>query len=131
MIDDKLILSEFKKAFQRNVNDNVIDFDERFNYKFDLQIHRFEDVLRDTNRTIPPNRWSYYRIALLKKGSGDFITGIHKFTATKNTLVVIPARVITSSKNWTPDTEGYVVLFNIDFFCKINSRINILKAKKY
>jgi AraC-like DNA-binding protein len=130
MIDDELILSEFKKAFQRNVDDNVIDFDERFNYKFDLQIHRFEDVLRGTNRTIPPNRWSYYRIALLKKGSGDFITGIHKFTATKNTLVVIPARVITSSKNWTLDTEGYVVLFNIDFFLQNKFPHKYIESKK-
>jgi AraC-like DNA-binding protein len=130
MIDDELILSEFKKAFQRNVDDNVIDFDERFNYKFDLQIHRFEDVLRGTNRTIPPNKWSYYRIALLKKGSGDFITGIHKFTATKNTLVVIPARVITSSKNWTLDTEGYVVLFNIDFFLQNKFPHKYIESKK-
>ena len=130
MIDDELILSEFKKAFQRNVDDNVIVFDERFNYKFDLQIQRFEDVLRGTNRTIPPNRWSYYRIALLKKGSGVFITGIHKFTATKNTLVVIPARVITSSKNWTLDTEGYVVLFNIDFFLQNKFPHKYIESKK-
>jgi AraC family transcriptional activator of pobA len=130
MIDDKLILSEFKETFRRNVKENVLDLDKKFSHKFNFQVHRFEDVLRDTNRSIPPNRWSYYRIGLLKKGSGDFITGIHKFKAAKNTLIVIPSRVITSNKNWTQDTEGYVLLFNIDFFLQNKFPHKYIESKK-
>lgn len=130
MNDDKLILSEFKKALRRSAKDNIIDFDESFSQKFDFQIHRFEDVLRDTNRTIPPNRWSHYRIGLLKKGSGEFTTGIYKFKAAKNTLIVIPARVITSSKNWSLDMEGYIALFNMEFFLQHNFPRKYIESKK-
>ena len=116
MPDDKFLLSEFRKAIRINSQAQVLDLDDKFKHKFDYYINRFEEVLRDTNRIIPPNRWSYYRIALIRQGSGDFVTGIYKFKATKNTLIVIPSRVITSSKNWTTDMKGYVVLFNIEFF---------------
>jgi len=130
MVDDNLILSEFKKAIQRNNKETVVDLDESFSQKFDFLVQRFEDVLRDTNRTIPPNKWSYYRIGLIKKGSGDFTTGIYKFTATKNTLVVIPSRVITSSKNWTLDMEGYIILFNINFFLQKKFPHKYIENKK-
>jgi len=130
MPDDKFILSEFKKAIRVHAKDQVIDLDNTFNHKFDYQIQRLEDVLLNTNRIIPPNRWSYHRIGLLKQGSGDFITGIYKFTATKNTLIVIPARVITSSKNWTPDTIGFVLLFNLNFFLQKNFPHKYIEDKK-
>jgi len=130
MIDDKLILSEIKKAIRKYAKEDMVDMDDKFNHKFDFQIHRFEDILKDTGRNIPPNRWSYYRIGLVKKGSGEFITGIYKFKAEKNTLVVIPARVITSSRNWTLDMEGYVALFNLDFFLQNNFPHKYIENKK-
>ncbi len=130
MVDDNLILSEIKKAIRKNNKGTVIDLDESFSQKFDFLVQRFEDILRDTNRTIPPNKWSYYRIGLVKKGSGDFTTGIYKFTATKNTLVVIPSRVITSSKNWTLDLEGYIILFNINFFLQKKFPHKYIENKK-
>jgi AraC family transcriptional regulator, transcriptional activator of pobA len=130
MPEDEFFLSEFKKLLGRKAEENIIDFDSSFIHKFDLQVHRFEDVLRDTNRTVPPNRWSYHRIGLIKKGSGEFITGICKFKAIKNTLVVIPARVITSSKNWTLDMEGYIALFNVDFFLQNNFSNKYIESKK-
>ena len=130
MPDDEFILNEFKKLLRRKPEENIIDFDSRFIHKFDIQVHRFEDVLKDTNRTIPPNRWSYHRIGLIKKGSGEFTTGIYKFKALKNTLVVIPTRVITSSKNWTMDMEGYIAVFNLDFFLQNNFPHKFIESKK-
>ena len=130
MPDDEFLLSEFKKLLGRKADENIIDFDNSFVHKFDLQVHRFEDVLRDTNKIIPPNRWSYHRIGLIKKGSGEFITGIYKFKAIKNTLIVIPTRVITSSKNWTLDVEGYIALFNVDFFLRNNFSNKYIESKK-
>lgn len=120
MPDDKFILSEFQKAIRLNAGTQVIDLDDKFKYKFDFQVQRLEDVLKNTKRSIPPNKWSYHRIALFTRGSADFITGIHKFHAHKNTLIVIPERVITGSKDWSLDIEGYVVLFNTDFFLQNN-----------
>jgi len=130
MPDDEFLLSEFKKLLEKKPEENIIDFDERFIHKFDLQVHRFEDVLMNTNRTIPPNRWSYHRIGLLKSGSGEFTTGIYKFKAIRNTLVVVPARVITSSKNWTSDMEGYITVFNMDFFLHNNFSPKYIENKK-
>ena len=125
-----MILSEFKETLKRYGEGNVLDLDAKFSHKFDFQVHRFEDVLQDTNRKIPPNKWSYYRIALIKKGSGEFLTGIYKYKATKNTLVVIPSRVVTSSKNWTADMEGYVLLFNIDFFLQNSIPYKYIERKR-
>jgi AraC-like DNA-binding protein len=130
MQDDDVILSEIKKAIRKFANADVIDLDDHFNHKFEFQVYRFEDVLRNTTRTIPPNKWSYYRIGLIKQGSGEFITGIYKYRALKNTLVVIPSRVITSSKNWTSDLEGYFLLFNIDFFLQNNFPHQYIESKK-
>ena len=130
MADDQSILKEFQKLLARKAEENIIDLDSRFIYKFDLQVHRFEDVMRGTNGTIPPHRWSYHRILLIKKGSGEFTTGIYKFKAIKNTLIVIPNRVITSSKNWTLDMEGYVLLFNVDFFLQNNFSNKYLESKR-
>lgn len=130
MIDDQLVLSEFKKALRRYAEETVVDLDDKFSLKFDFEIYRWEDIMRVTGSTIPPNKWSYYRIGLFKEGSGDFITGAYKFTALKNTLVAVPARMITSSKNWAPDTTGYVVLFNMDFFLQHKFPHTYIESKK-
>ena len=130
MPDDNLILSEIKKAIRKFADEDIVDLDDHFNHKFECRVFRFEDVLRNTSRNIPPNKWSYYRIGLIKKGSGNFLTGIHKFQARKNTLVVIPARIITSSRNWSIDMEGYFLLFNMDFFLQNNFPHQYLESKK-
>ena len=130
MPDDKILLSEIQKAIRIYSQTQVVDLDDKFKHKFDFYITRFEEVLKNTNRSIPPNRWSYYRIGLIKQGSGEFITGIYKFKATKNTLVVIPSRIITSSKDWTTDMKGYFVLFNIDFFLQNSFPHKYIEGKK-
>jgi len=130
MTDDNLILSELKKAIRKYANADMVDLDDHFNHKFEFQVFRFEDVLKNTDRAIPPNKWSYHRIGLITQGSGEFTTGIHKFPAPANTLVVIPSRTITSSKSWTPDMKGYVLLFNIDFFLQNNFPHQYIESKK-
>lgn len=128
--DDKFILSEFKKSLRKKAEKNVVDLDNTLGNKFDFTFQTFEDILQDTNRIIPPNRWSLYRIGFVKKGSGEFVTGIYNFTAAENTLVVIPSRVITSSKNWTVNTEGYFVLFSLDFLQQNNFTYKHVENKK-
>lgn len=130
MLSDEQRISEFKKVLRKYASEKVVDLDERYTHKFNFQIHRYEDVMRNSRRTSPPNRWSYHRIGLLKEGEGELIIGIHKFKARKNTLVVIPSRVITSSKDWSDDVEGFVMLFNIDFFLQNNFSHQIIENKK-
>ena len=70
MPDDQHRISEFKKVLRRYTGEGVVDLDKNYLHKFNVQIHRFEDVLRNSRRNEPPNRWSYHRIGLLTEGGG-------------------------------------------------------------
>ena len=130
MDSDKTILNEFRKAIRIHSKSKFVDMDTVMLHKFDFEIQKLQDVLAGTDRSIPPSKWSYHRISLLTKGSAEFITGIQKFTATSNTLIVVPARRITSSKDWSLDAEGYVVVFNVDFFLQNNFPRRYLDDKR-
>ncbi|HMH34932.1 MAG TPA: AraC family transcriptional regulator [Puia sp.] len=131
MSPDEFLLSEFKKVLLKNTHEKIINLDDTFGHDFDLYIERAENIFNDTDvRAIPPNRWSYHRMILVNEGSVDFMTGIYKFSAQKNTLVVIPARVITSSKNWSHDIRGYLALFKLDFFLQNNFPRQCIENKK-
>ena len=128
--EDEILLQEFRRAIRGNADQHVVDLDSRFTHKFDYQIQRVEHIFADTRRAVPPNRWSYYRIGFLQQGSVDFLTGIYKFKAGKNTLVVIPSRIITSSKNWSLDAKGYIILFNLNFFLQNNFPHKYIENRK-
>jgi AraC family transcriptional regulator, transcriptional activator of pobA len=130
MPDDQFRISEFKKVLRQFADKGVVDLDKNYLHKFNFQIHRFEDVLGNSKRSEPPNRWSYHRIGLVTEGEGELKTGIFSFRAEKNTLVVIPSRVISSSKGWAADSKGYVLLFNIDFFLENNFSHQVIGNKK-
>jgi AraC family transcriptional regulator, transcriptional activator of pobA len=125
-----MMLQEFRRAIRVNADQQVVDLDSKFTHKFNYQIQRIEHIFADTKRAIPPNRWSYYRIGLLQQGSVDFLTGIYKFKAGKDTLVVMPSRIITSSKNWSLDVKGYIILFNLNFFLQNNFPHKYIESRK-
>jgi AraC family transcriptional activator of pobA len=127
---DEYLLSEFKKVLLKNGFSPVINLDEKFPHKVDLFVQVFQFVLERVGNYIHPHKWSNYRIGLVKKGSADYTCGIYKFKTKKNTLVIIPARVINSSKNWTPDSEGYFLLFNMDFFLQSHFPYKFLDNKR-
>jgi AraC-like DNA-binding protein len=131
MPEDQIRISEFKKALRQYAGDGVVDLDKNYKYKFDFQIHRYEDILRNSRMSAPPHRWSYYRVCFLKQGEGEMVTGIYRFKAVKNIFFVIPSRVIVSTKNWTPDSKGFVLLFNLDFFLQNNISHQMLANKMW
>jgi AraC-like DNA-binding protein len=128
--EDEFILEEFRRTLRANADQHVVDLDAKFAHKFNFQIQRIEDIFADTKKVVPPNRWSYYRIIFFQRGAAEFLTGIYKFKARKNTLIVMPTRVITSSKSWSPDIKGYVVLFNVDFFLQNNFPPKYIEDRK-
>lgn len=112
---DLFLINEFKKALRKYADDPVLNLDEKFPHKFDFFVQAHEVIIDHVGDRIPPHKWSYYRIGLIKQGYADYIVGIYKFRAKEHTLVIIPPRVINSS-SWSPDCRGYFVLFNLDFF---------------
>jgi AraC family transcriptional regulator, transcriptional activator of pobA len=112
---DLFIINEFKKALRKFAGDTILNLDEKITHKFDFFMQAHEVIIDNVGNRIPPNRWSYYRLGLVKKGTADYVVGIYKFQAKKNTLVIIPPRVINTS-SWHPESEGYLILFNLDFF---------------
>jgi AraC-like DNA-binding protein len=128
--EDEILLQEFRRAIRVNADQHVVDLDSKFTRKFDYQIQRIEHIFADTKRAVPPNRWSYYRIGFFQQGDAEFLTGIYKFKAGKNTLIVMPPRVITSSKNWSLDAKGYIILFNLNFFLQNNFPHKYIESRK-
>jgi AraC family transcriptional regulator, transcriptional activator of pobA len=126
---DLYLLSEFKKALRRYAHEPVLNLDEKFPHKFELFVQAHEMIIDKVGERIPPNKWSYYRLGLITEGCADYVCGIYKFKAKKNTLVIIPPRVLNSSE-WHPDTKGYVVLFNLDFFTQSQFPYRYIQNKR-
>ena len=116
MTDDLIIIKEYKEAFRKYAKEGIIDMDHRLKHKFDYQIHRLEKVVKELKGEVPPNRQSQYFITLVKAGSGRKSIGHFEFPIQKNTLMVIPKRVMHSSSYWSMRCSGFVLSFNVDFF---------------
>lgn len=114
--NDNFLLSEFKKALQQYSGDNVVNLDHKFVHKFEFFVQTYEEIITRIGNHVAPHKWSYYRIGLFTQGSAEYTCGIYKFKAAKNTLIMIPARIINTNNNWSADTAGFLVVFNLDFF---------------
>lgn len=125
---DKILLTEFKKALRKNASAPYSNLDDNFMQKFDFFVGRYEDIMKETGTHIPPHKWSYHRIGLVTKGETNYTCGIYRFTARKNTLLILPARAVITN-NWTPDGCGYTVLFNIDFLLQNNLSYRAIENK--
>lgn len=129
MENDVFLMNEFRKALLKNAGEALLNLDDKFLHKFDFFIQRYEEIFKTVGSRIPPHKWSYYRIGLVKEGSADFVCGMYKFRAIKNTLVIIPARVVNSSK-WSEDAAGCLLIFNLDFFLQNHFPHKYLENKK-
>ncbi len=129
--DDSLALRKYLQTYSRYSSDGVIDLDKRLRQKFDFQIYRLEDVVPMVNGVLPPSRQTPYWITLVKKGKGEKKIGNAVFPICDNTLFIVPARAIHSSRYTSTDCSGYILSFNLDFFlshafprkCIINRKV--------
>jgi AraC family transcriptional activator of pobA len=113
---DKEIIEKYREVFSKYARDGIIDVDKRLKHKFNFQIHPLEEVIKELKGVVPPNRLPQYCITLVKKGTGEKTIGHFTFSIAKNTLMIVPKRVIHSTKYWDLNCTGYILLFNIDFF---------------
>jgi len=123
------ILQQYKDAFSKYTKDEIIDLDKRLKYAFNFQIHRIENVVKELNGFIPPNRQSQYFVSLIKKGSGQRSIGNYTFPIEKNTLLCIPKRVMHSC-HYRQDCSGYMLSFNLDFFLQKGFPAKLVIRKK-
>ncbi len=131
---EKDLIALYGKAFRNNLSKKVIDLDINIQIDFNFQIHRIEDLVKEFNGFIPPNRISHYVVALIKEGSGFKSIGHFNFMIHPNMAMIIPKHGIHSSKNWNLGNKGYMLSFNDDFFLKMNfpkSLLNLSSLFKF
>jgi AraC family transcriptional regulator, transcriptional activator of pobA len=116
---DLQLLSEFKKSLRIDQSAAYSNLDERFSADFDFFAKRYEELLQVLGTYVPPHKWSYHRFGLLTAGEAAYTCGMYRFTAKKNSLLIIPAHTITTSE-WTTDGAGYNLLFKFDFLLQNN-----------
>jgi AraC family transcriptional activator of pobA len=116
--DDFSIFKKYNHAFERYADDGIIDIDKRIKHKIDFLVHRLEHIIPKTNGFVPPFRQTPYCIVFVKTGSGNKNIGQFSLQIKKNTVFIIPSRVISSTLYHSLKTSGYLLLFDIDFFLK-------------
>ena len=127
---DDIIISEYREAFRRHANNGIIDMDNYLKHTFSFQIHQLEKVVGAWKGIIPAYRQSQFFILLIKKGAGEKTIGHFSFPIQKNTLLVIPPRVVHSSKYDSLDCSGYMLSFDIGFFFRHFFPKNLIASKR-
>ncbi len=128
--DDAIVLEKYRQVYRKYLDDKIIDMDKRMKHPFDFQIYALETAIPYVNYIVPPSRQTPYWIVLVKKGSGEKSIGSFTFPVKEQTLYIVPKRMLHSSKNWSADTSGYVLLFNIDFFLNNAFPKHLISNKK-
>lgn len=70
-------------------------------------------MIAEAGTFIPPQRQSRFMIFFMISGEGEQKIGDVSIVIKKNTLLIIPSRVIYSSSR-TENTKGYFLLFNFE-----------------
>jgi AraC family transcriptional regulator, transcriptional activator of pobA len=116
--ENAIIIREYLTVFRKYANDGIIDMDAYLKHTFSFQIHRLEEIVSAWEGVEPPYRQSQFLIALIKKGTGEKTIGHFSFPIQRNTLFVVPQRVPHSSKYFSLECSGFVISFDMGFFCK-------------
>lgn len=130
MNEDAIILKEYREAFRKYAKNGIIDMDRRLPYKFNLQIHRLEDAILEWEGVVPPMRQSQPFIILVRKGTGEKTVGQFTFAIRGPMLIIVPKRIVTSTKYDSTEVCGYILSFNSDFFLQSAFPTELIKNKK-
>lgn len=118
--EERTILEDYKKAIKQYCRDkNIIDLDEKLVDKLNAFVMRIEDALPQLQFSLPPHRQSQFVVAFFTKGKGEVKIGKTKVQITKQTLIIIPGQTLNSGVH-SEDTQGYVLIFNLNFFINEN-----------
>jgi AraC family transcriptional regulator, transcriptional activator of pobA len=120
-------LDSFYQAFTKRDKLNREDLDARIELppitKF-FRIHRTEYAIRVIGQELPPNRYNFYFLSIVRTGSATKTDGFNTYEIKPHTLWSTPIGQIHSAKNWTADSTGYYLSFSPDF---IETKPNLQK----
>lgn len=111
---EKIIIEDYRKAF-RELGENVVDLDHTLNKKLEYYLVRMEDIISELGPVIPPFRQSKFIVIYISKGSGKKLIGDVEVRVKDRTLMLVPSRMPSSSE-YTENTKGYSLSFNLPFF---------------
>src|SRR5687768_2431823 len=114
MVEGRIILSAYKKAFQKYFHNRIVDLDEPLSNIQSFLI-RIEDNIRSCGPFIRPNRQARGVILYFRKGSGEKTAGTSRFTIKDRTLMMIPSGTVHSGL-YEGENVGYYLSFNLKFF---------------
>jgi AraC family transcriptional regulator, transcriptional activator of pobA len=120
-------LDSFYQSFTKRDKLSREDLDARIELppitKF-FRIHRTEYAIRVIGQELPPNRYNFYFLSIVRTGSATKTDGFNTFEIKPHTLWSTPIGQIHSAKNWTADATGYYISFSPDF---IETKPNLQK----
>jgi AraC family transcriptional regulator, transcriptional activator of pobA len=120
-------LDSFYHKYTKREKLNREDLDARIELppitKF-FRIHRTEYAIRVIGQELPPNRYNFYFMSIVRTGSATKIDGFNTYEIKPHTLWSTPIGQIHSAKNWTADATGYYLSFSPDF---IETKPNLQK----
>lgn len=80
-----------------------------------FRIHRTEYAIRLIGKELPPNRYNFYFVSLLTKGSATKTDWLSEFKLKPRTLWGTPLGQLHSARDWSEDASGYYISFSKDF----------------
>ncbi|MCU0390828.1 MAG: helix-turn-helix domain-containing protein [Thermoflexibacter sp.] len=111
-------LDSFYKSFIKRDKLTREDLDARITLppitKF-FRIHRTEYAIRVVGQELPPNRYNFYFLSIVRTGSATKTDGLNTYQIRPHTLWSTPMGQIHSAKDWTADATGYYLSFSPDF----------------
>lgn len=110
------IISEYGRALKKGSDKTIVDFSESLSIDFNFQVHEINDLVREFNGVMPPNRISHFVIAFIKKGLGKKTIGNYTFEIQPDLGLIFPKNVIHSTKKWSLETSGYMLSFDDSIF---------------
>lgn len=119
----KELIKHYAKALNNKYESIPIDLSQKVKINFNFQIHKINDLVREFNGNMPPNKFPHHVLAIISKGKGQKQISSIKFNIEKNMIFYIGKDSIHSSYDWLLDTEGYMLSFSDSFFIENNIRV--------
>lgn len=131
---DQYLIRDYGLALRDPSLSQVVDLSKKVDINFNFQIHKINDLVKEFNGNMPPNKFPQHVLAIIGKGEGQKQIGSIKFDIGENVAFYIGKNSVHSSSGWALGTEGYMLTFSDNFFNESSikvpmEKINLLSKK--